>query len=166
MRIFVSIALLAVVVTPIRAQDAQKRPLDVADAAAASTNAQLSAVPATCFDSATVAAAFNKGQPLVQTPGYKVIAGRRELPGRVEIHVYETDVFYIVDGTATFVTGGACADAKIVSPGQLLGTTITGGVTHHLKKGDVIIIPAGLPHQFTEVSHPFLYFIVKPIKAE
>jgi mannose-6-phosphate isomerase-like protein (cupin superfamily) len=165
MRIFVSIALLAVFVTPIRAQDTHKRSVDVADTAT-STNAQLSAAPATYFDSAKVAAAFNKGQPLAQTPGYKVIAGRRELPGRVEIHVYETDVFYIVDGTATFVTGGTCADAKLVSPGQLLGTTIAGGVTHHLKKGDVIIVPAGLPHQFTEVSHPFLYFIVKPIKAE
>jgi quercetin dioxygenase-like cupin family protein len=43
------------------------------------------------------------------------------------------------------------------------GTAITGGETHHLKKGDVIIVPNGTPHQFIETSNPFLYFIVKPI---
>ncbi len=166
MKILVSLVLLAGLVCTTRAQDLQKRSLNAADELAASTNAQLAVAPATYFDNATVAAAFDKGQTLIQTPGYKVVAGRRETPGRVEIHTYETDVFYIIDGTATFATGGTCPDAKLVSPGQLLGTTITGGVTHHLKKGDVIIVPAGLPHQFTEVSHPFLYFIVKPIKAE
>ena len=160
MKVLVRIALLSALACTARAQNAPKPAVDTAAQLPASTNA-----PATYFDSATVSAAFDKGQPLIQTPGYRVLASRRETPGRVEIHLYETDVFYIVDGTATFVTGGACDDAKLVSPGQLLGTTINGGVTHHLKKGDVIIIPAGLPHQFFEVSHPFLYFTVKPINT-
>ncbi|HVM59841.1 MAG TPA: cupin domain-containing protein [Verrucomicrobiae bacterium] len=166
MRILVSIVLLAVVVGTARAQNADKSPVSAADQAAASTNAQLAAGAATYIDSAKVTALFEKGGTMVQTPGYKVMASRRETPGRVEIHTYETDVFYIIDGTATFVTGGTCADAKVVGPGQLLGTTITGGVEHHLKKGDVIVVPAGLPHQYTEVSHPFLYLTVKPIKAQ
>ena len=131
-------------------------------ARAQSTN---SAAPpkANYIDSAVVTAAFAKGGTLAETPGYKVMAARREAPGQVEIHTTETDVFYVVDGTATFITGGKCPDAKVTKPGQLLGTTITGGETHHLKKGDVIIIPAGMPHQFTESSKPFLYFVVKPI---
>jgi mannose-6-phosphate isomerase-like protein (cupin superfamily) len=119
--------------------------------------------PVTYVDSEKVAAAFAKGMPLVETPGYKVHAGRREKAGLVELHTQETDVFYVVDGTATFVTGGTMVDGKLVSPGQMRGTSITGGETHHLKKGDVIIVPNGTPHQFTETSNPFLYFIVKPI---
>jgi len=119
--------------------------------------------PVTYIDSEKVAAAFAKGMPLIETPGYKVQAGRRERPGLVELHTQETDVIYVVDGTATFVTGGTMVDGRLVSPGQLRGTSITGGNTHHLKKGDVIIVPSGTPHQFTETSNPFLYFIVKPI---
>ena len=119
--------------------------------------------PVTYIDSEKVSAAFAKGAPLIETPGYKVHAGRRERPGLVELHTQETDVFYIVDGKATFVTGGTMVDGKTVSPGQMRGTSITGGETHHLKKGDVIIVPNGTPHQFTETSSPFLYFIVKPI---
>jgi mannose-6-phosphate isomerase-like protein (cupin superfamily) len=119
--------------------------------------------PVTYIDSEKVSAAFAKGGPLIETPGYKVHAGRRQGPGLVELHTQETDVFYIVDGTATFVTGGTMVDGKEVSPGQIRGTLITGGETHHLKKGDVIIVPNGTPHQFIETSNPFLYFIVKPI---
>jgi uncharacterized cupin superfamily protein len=119
--------------------------------------------PVTYIDSEKVSAAFARGTPLIETSGYKVHAGRRERPGLVELHTQETDVFYVVDGTATFVTGGTMVDGKLVSPGQMRGTSITGGETHHLKKGDVIIVPNGTPHQFTETSNPFLYFIVKPI---
>jgi mannose-6-phosphate isomerase-like protein (cupin superfamily) len=119
--------------------------------------------PVTYIDSVKVSAAFAKGGPLIETPGYKVHAGRRQGPGLVELHTQETDVFYIVDGTATFVTGGTMVDGKLVSLGQMRGTSITGGETHHLKKGDVIIVPNGTPHQFIETSNPFLYFIVKPI---
>jgi len=163
----VSVALLAVTVGIGHAQAIENNPGGPTNIAATNAPAaQTAPAAATYIDAATVAAAFEKGGVLSQTPGYKVMAGRRERPGRTEIHTYETDVFYIIDGTATFVTGGTCADAKIVSPGQLLGTTITGGETHHLKKGDVIIVPAGLPHQFTEVSHPFLYFVVKPIRGQ
>jgi glc operon protein GlcG len=121
------------------------------------------AAPVTYIDSEKVSATFTKGGPLLETPGYKVHAGRRQGPGLVELHTQETDVFYILDGTATFVTGGTMVDGKLVSPGQMRGTAITGGETHHLKKGDVIIVPNGTPHQFIETSNPFLYFIVKPI---
>ena len=119
--------------------------------------------PVTYIDSEKVSASFAKGGLLIETPGYKVQAGRRERPGLVELHTQETDVFYIVEGTATFDTGGTMIGGKEVSPGQMRGTSITGGETHHLKKGDVIVVPNGTPHQFTETSNPFLYFIVKPI---
>jgi len=170
MKTIVSIALLAVAINTGWGQGIEKISPDSAKQVVVLTNAPTApaspAAAATYIDGAKVTAAFDKGQTLAEAHGYKVMASRRDKPGPVEIHTYETDVFYIIQGTATFVTGGACADAKITEPGQLRGTSITGGVTHHLKKGDVIIVPAGLPHQFTETSNPFLYFTVKPIKTE
>jgi mannose-6-phosphate isomerase-like protein (cupin superfamily) len=93
---------------------------------------------------------------------YKVIAARRvAAPAAVEIHARDTDVFYIVDGTATFVTGGTAVDQTPTGPNEFHAKSITGGTERHLAKGDVIVIPAGTPHQFLEVSNPFLYFVVK-----
>jgi mannose-6-phosphate isomerase-like protein (cupin superfamily) len=113
------------------------------------------------FDHGRVAHVFSTGGALLLNTAYKVQAGRRIVPGLVEIHVRDTDVFYIVDGSATFVTGGTAVDPKVVGPGEIHAQSITGGTPHHLSKGDVIVIPHGIPHQFTEVNGPFLYFVVK-----
>jgi mannose-6-phosphate isomerase-like protein (cupin superfamily) len=113
------------------------------------------------FDAEKVAESFKKGEPLFLTSEYKVITGRREKPGEVEIHTYDTDFFYIVDGTATFVVGGKAIDTRQVGPGEIRGKSIEGGEAFHLKKGDVILVPNGTPHQYTETSSPFLYCIVK-----
>jgi mannose-6-phosphate isomerase-like protein (cupin superfamily) len=115
------------------------------------------------FDSAKVAAAFAKGENLVVASAYRVQAGRRDQPGLAEIHTYETDIDYVVEGSATFVTGGTVPDAKVTGPGEFRGSKIVGGETHQLKKGDVIVIPAGVPHWFSEAKPGFLYFVVKSI---
>ena len=116
------------------------------------------------FDYEKVAAAFTKGKPLLITDTFKVLAGRRDAPGPVEIHERDTDVFYVLDGSATFVTGGKGVDMKTVSPGEIRGKEIVGGEPHHLVKGDVIVIPNGVPHWFKEVNGPFTYFVVKVTK--
>jgi mannose-6-phosphate isomerase-like protein (cupin superfamily) len=105
--------------------------------------------------------AFWTGGALLVNERYKVLCGRRIIPGSVEIHTSDTDVFYILDGSATFVTGGTAVDQKTTAPGEIRAKSITGGTEHQLTKGDVIIIPHGTPHQFTAVSGPFLYFVVK-----
>jgi len=61
------------------------------------------------IDNQKVAATFAKGGMLIQTNNYKVMAGHRVEPGEVEIHEKDTDVFYITEGSATFVTGGTAA---------------------------------------------------------
>jgi len=109
-----------------------------------------------------VAAAFAKAATLVDTPEFGVIAARRDKGGEAEVHTSETDVFYIVDGTAEFVTGGTLIDPKETAPGQLRAGGIRGGASRTLRKGDVIVIPAGVPHWFREVRGEFLYFVVKP----
>ncbi|MGH7428811.1 MAG: heme-binding protein, partial [Candidatus Methylomirabilaceae bacterium] len=113
----------------------------------------------------TVTAAFAKGAPLIEVEGYKVHASRREAAGMAEVHMQETDVIYVLEGTATFVTGGTVVDGKATAPGEIRGAAIRDGETRRITKGDVIIVPERTPHWFKEVSAPFLYFVVKPISA-
>ena len=120
------------------------------------------ATGATFIDASRVAAAFAKGQPLLETAGYKVHASRRVEPGQAEIHTLDTDVVYVLDGSATLVTGGKAIDAKEVAPNEIRGTKIEGGEEHHITKGDVIVIPNGVPHQFTAVTGELHYFVCKP----
>jgi glc operon protein GlcG len=122
-----------------------------------------SAPATTMFDHARVEAAFAKGEPLLEVPGYKVHASRRDASGEAEVHLWETDVIYVLEGEASFVTGGTVVDPKESEPGQIRGSVIEGGVEHHLAKGDVIVVPHHRPHWFKEVQAPFLYFVVKPI---
>jgi len=115
-------------------------------------------------DPAKVAAALAKGGTLVTRPDLLVSGSHREAAGQVEVHDKETDVLYVVDGEATFVFGGQMVGGKVSRPGQWLGSEITGGETHHIAKGDVFVVPAGIPHWFKEVPKSVSYFVVKVLK--
>jgi mannose-6-phosphate isomerase-like protein (cupin superfamily) len=121
-------------------------------------------VTVTYADHDKVAAAIANGGQLASGTDFTISIARRTGPGQVEIHDKETDTFYILDGEATFVTGGTMVDGRVSRPNQQLGTDIQGGQTHRLVKGDVIAIPAGTPHWFKEVSKPITYYMVKVIK--
>lgn len=108
-----------------------------------------------------VAAAFAKGMPLIENSDFKVHASRREKPGMAEVHTEDTDIIYVLDGSATFVTGGSVVDGKTTAEGELRGASIKDGQTHTLRKGDVMIVPGGVPHWFKEINGPFLYYVVK-----
>ena len=111
-----------------------------------------------------VAEALAKGGPMVTAPNLIVQGGHRVKAGQVEVHDTETDVIYVQDGEATFVTGGKMIGGKLTKPGQYLGTEIQGGESHHLTKGDAIVVPAGTPHWFKEVPGTISYFVVKVLK--
>ena len=105
------------------------------------------------------------GGTFINTPEYIVQCTHRAgQPGAVEIHTKETDVLYILDGDATFVTGGTVVGLDSTNPLQPRGKSIEGGETRHLTKGDVMVIPAGTPHWFKEVPKEISYFVVKPLK--
>ena len=112
-----------------------------------------------------VAAAFAKGETLTQgTSGqavYRVLTARRDRPGQVEVHKLDTDIVYVLKGTATFVTGGTVVGARQTAPNETRGESIQGGTPHHLGPEDVIIIPHGVPHWFQAVQPPFLYLVIK-----
>jgi mannose-6-phosphate isomerase-like protein (cupin superfamily) len=117
--------------------------------------------PVTYIGADSVAAGFARGAVLVRQGNYMIHASRRTAPGMVEVHDEDTDLIYVLDGTATFVTGGRVLDGKVTGPGEIRGTELAGGTTRHLVKGDVVVVPNGVCHWFQEVSSPFLYYVVK-----
>jgi mannose-6-phosphate isomerase-like protein (cupin superfamily) len=133
---------------------------------AASARAQGAAPPVssdgvTIISGETTRAGFAKGTPLIETANYKVHASRREGPGTAEVHARDIDIFYVLEGSATLVTGGRPVDAKTTAPDEVRGASIEGGTTRSVAKGDVIIIHNGVPHWFKDVQGPFLYYTVK-----
>ena len=133
----------------------------VAAAAAAQPSSVSASAPVTAIPGAELAAAFAKGRPLLETAAYKIHASRRDAPGQAEVHDLDTDILYVLDGSATLVTGGEAVAAAPTAPDERRGAAIAGGVPRRLAKGDVVIIPNGVPHQFTAVQGPFLYYTVK-----
>ncbi|MGD0223060.1 MAG: cupin domain-containing protein [Terriglobia bacterium] len=111
-----------------------------------------------------VGGALAAGGTLIKASDLIVMGAHRSGGGQVELHEKETDVFYVVDGDATFITGGKMVGGNVTSPGQWRATEIEGGEVHHLTKGDVMVIPAGIPHWFKDVPHSVSYFVVKVLK--
>lgn len=94
---------------------------------------------------------MTKGGEIVNDKGLVILANRRG-SGEVEVHDRTNHIFIIVEGEATFVTGGTLVGARNTAPGQVRATSLNGGQTHQLKKGDVITIPAKTPHWWKEVQ--------------
>lgn len=117
------------------------------------------------FSSEQVAAAFAKGAPLTENALYKIHASRRDAPGVGEVHLADTDILYVLSGSATFVTGGKLVEAQRIAPGELRGA-IRGGTERTLRPGDVIVVPNGTPHWFKAVDGPVTYYVVKATDAE
>jgi glc operon protein GlcG len=116
------------------------------------------------FGHDAVAQAFANGAVLYDGDGganYMVHTSRRDKAGMAEVHALDTDIIYVLDGTATFVTGGTVADPKTIEPNEIRGAAIADGEVVQLAKGDVIIVPNGTPHWFRDVPQPLTYYVVK-----
>jgi glc operon protein GlcG len=127
------------------------------------------ALPVTYIESKAVTAAFNKGAVLVgedenmmhAARNYMVHASHRDKAGVVEIHELDTDIVYVLKGSAMLITGGTPVGTKTIAPHEIRGTDTKGGETRKLMPGDVVIIPNNVPHWFKEVDAPFDYYVVK-----
>jgi glc operon protein GlcG len=119
--------------------------------------------PIMFFDKSQVSASFSRGAVLLDgtNRNYMVHTSRRDKPGQAEIHTLDTDIIYVMEGTATFVTGGTAVDAKETAPNEIRGSRIEGGETRQLSQGEVIIVPNNTPHWFKEVGGAFLYYTIK-----
>ena len=70
-------------------------------------------------------------------------------------------MIYVLGGTADFITGGTVETPHEVAANEIRGVSITGGDERRLSRGDVIIVPSGVPHWFKQVDAPFTYYVVK-----
>lgn len=127
--------------------------------------AQEDDVHVTIIRHAEVSAAFIRGNPLIEVGDYKIHASRRDGPGVAEIHTRDTDIAYVLEGSATLVTGGTPVGMEVIGPEELRGSGIDGGDARELAVGDVVVIPNGVPHWFKEVQAPFRYYVVKVRQA-
>ncbi len=126
-------------------------------------NTTQSAPPVLFFDAKQVSTSFSTGAVLLDNADrhYMVHTSRRDKPGLAEVHTLDTDIIYVMQGNATFVTGGTVAEARETAANEIRGARIDGGDTRRLGKGEVIIVPANTPHWFKEVSGEFLYYTIK-----
>jgi glc operon protein GlcG len=126
-------------------------------------------LPVTYIESQKVSASFTKGAVLVgedenmmhAARNYMVHASHRDKAGVVEIHEQDTDIVYVLKGSAQLITGGTPVGTKTIAPHELRAPTVNGGEMRKLVPGDVVIIPNGVPHWFKEVEAPFDYYVVK-----
>jgi glc operon protein GlcG len=115
----------------------------------------------TFIDRKAVAAGFDQGTVLVSMGNYMIHASHREADGVAELHTLDTDLIYVLEGAATLTTGGRMPDAKATEPNEFRAPAIVDGETRRVAKGDVVVVPAGIPHMFSEVSGPLNYYVVK-----
>ena len=87
---------------------------------------------------------------------------RRDGDGSAEIHDTQVDFFFVQSGTATLVYGGELPGAKETAPHEWRGAAIKGGERKALNPGDVVHIPAKVPHQLlVPAGKEFTYFVIK-----
>lgn len=95
-----------------------------------------------------------------RTPDHAGILLRRTKPGKAEVHESQADVWYVIDGGCTLVTGGTVMGGAQAEPGEIRGSGIQGGEEHRLAKGDFIRVPAGVPHWIKQITGKEIVYIV------
>jgi len=112
---------------------------------------------------------------VVDAGGYNVAVGvihrPQTPPGVAAVHDKVSEIYHVTDGAGTLVTGGTIVDAK-PRPADALsvrledgpgssGAAIQGGMTRRIKAGDVVVIPAGVPHWFSAIEGSITYVVVR-----
>jgi mannose-6-phosphate isomerase-like protein (cupin superfamily) len=99
-------------------------------------------------------------QPLGTYDNHLIGISHREGDGSAEIHETQIDIFIVDSGEATLILGGTMVDPKTVKPHEIRGKSIEGGTSHQLTAGDIIHIPANVPHQL-KIPKSFTYTVIK-----
>lgn len=89
----------------------------------------------------------------------------READGLMEIHENWADLMFVHSGEATLLLGGTIPDARTDAPGEIRGSTAVGAVRRFIRSGEVVLVPAGMPHQFlVEPGEQVTFFTMKIAK--
>jgi mannose-6-phosphate isomerase-like protein (cupin superfamily) len=96
----------------------------------------------------------NFTQPIIRLAPYQANLEYR-VPGlnaNPTVHEKEAEMFYVVEGSGTLITGGKLRDEKRTNPTNLSGSAIDGGESRHVAKGDFFVVPENTPHWLTEID--------------
>lgn len=107
----------------------------------------------------------NKAAELIDSSGMQLRVAVQHEKNRIgaaaEVHDASDDVYYVLDGSARLVLGGRLEDPKETDPGEWRSPRILDGKTVEIKKGDLIIVPRGTPHQRSTENKDFMMILIK-----
>jgi len=132
--------------------------------------AQSAAAPATYLSEAELMTTLKEAAksapamhtaPVKNADHYRINLVRRTTAAGAIAHPDGTEVHHIVDGAGTLVTGGTIVRPTTAGGRGSAGATIEGGVSRHVAKGDVVLIPAGTPHWYKDLDGTITYLEVR-----
>lgn len=91
-------------------------------------------------------------QRILSLAPYNANMEYRASVGAASVHEKEAEMFYVIEGSATMMTGGTLTEEKRTNADNLSGTGITGGESRNIAKGDFVIVPEGTPHWFSQIN--------------
>jgi mannose-6-phosphate isomerase-like protein (cupin superfamily) len=105
----------------------------------------------------------NNNQPLITEPmlelgGYDGHLEYRASVGNAAVHEKEAELFYVIEGSATLVTGGKLVDEKRANAANLNGSAIEDGSSRNISKGDWVLVPQNTPHWFSKINGVLVLF--------
>jgi len=107
----------------------------------------------------------NKTSELIDSGGMQlrvVVQHEKNRSGTAaELHDASDDVYYVLDGSATLVLGGKLEEPKETDPGEWRSPRIIDGKTVEIKKGDLVVVPRGTPHQRSTANKDFSMILIK-----
>lgn len=106
----------------------------------------------------------NAGPTIASYGNLALMLSVRTSSGVGELHQHFDDLMIVEHGSATLVTGGSLAEPKSISPGEIRGTGVQGGALRDISVGDVVIVPAGVPHQLLIPAGTIYTSLVAKIK--
>jgi mannose-6-phosphate isomerase-like protein (cupin superfamily) len=97
---------------------------------------------------------------------YTILAFRSQ-SGQAELHDKFADFYMVIAGEATLISGGKIVNGAATAPGEMRGDSIQDGKETTIKKGDIVHIPANIPHQITLAKGATIqYFVIKVQEVE
>lgn len=107
-------------------------------------------------------------QRILQLAPYNANLEYRASVGPAAVHEKEAEMFYVIDGAATLMTGGKLVNESRTNPENLTGTAIEGGTSRTVSKGDFVIVPENTPHWFSSINGTIVlmsFHVPRPVPA-
>ena len=107
----------------------------------------------------------NKTEELIDSAGMQLRVAvqheKNKTGAAAELHDASDDVYYVLDGSATLILGGKLDAPRETDPGEWGSPRIVDGKTVEIKKGDLVIVPRGTPHQRSTANQDLTMILIK-----